>query len=219
MKVCSIVSHTYTPLFYKSSASASLGYSVVALNGGDSVESRRESIRRVRAFEARVLVATDVAARGVDIDRVDLVVHAEMPREGETFLHRSGRAGRFGTRGAAVIVAGPADAYFLDALLARYPGVAMAEGHGPTIDERAAAAAATEAVDEMVDGDTRHVHAGRHGQSDNEHDDDQEHQEHRLDDSDGGDGGAEYSDAESSSSWGYSTCSECEACAVCAINQ
>jgi ATP-dependent RNA helicase DDX21 len=70
---------------------------------GDMAQKERERVMAgFRAGRVSVLVATDVAARGLDIPAVDLVVHYEMPRDPETFLHRSGRTGRAGRKGTAI---------------------------------------------------------------------------------------------------------------------
>ncbi|KAI8102875.1 hypothetical protein M9434_005667 [Picochlorum sp. BPE23] len=70
---------------------------------GDMAQNERERVlASFRAGRTSVLVATDVAARGLDIPDVDLVVHYELPRESESFLHRSGRTGRAGRSGTAI---------------------------------------------------------------------------------------------------------------------
>jgi ATP-dependent RNA helicase UAP56/SUB2 len=53
-------------------------------------------------FKHRILVATDVIARGIDVERVNIVVNYDMPNDTDTYLHRVGRAGRFGTKGLAI---------------------------------------------------------------------------------------------------------------------
>jgi ATP-dependent RNA helicase DDX21 len=70
---------------------------------GDMAQAERERVlASFRAGRTNVLVATDVAARGLDIPEVDLVVHYELPRESESFLHRSGRTGRAGRSGTTI---------------------------------------------------------------------------------------------------------------------
>lgn len=73
-----------------------------ALHGDISQAVREKVLARFRAGKFSVLVATDVAARGLDIPDVDLVVHYELPQEPEAFLHRSGRTGRAGKKGTTV---------------------------------------------------------------------------------------------------------------------
>lgn len=57
---------------------------------------------KTRSFDVRVLVCSDLIARGVDVERVDLVVNLDMPPSVDTYLHRVGRTGRFGSRGVAI---------------------------------------------------------------------------------------------------------------------
>lgn len=59
--------------------------------------------------KTHVLVATDVAARGLDVNNVDLVVHWDVPSDSETYLHRSGRTGRAGNKGTAIVLIGQHD--------------------------------------------------------------------------------------------------------------
>lgn len=59
--------------------------------------------------KTHVLVATDVAARGLDVNNVDLVVHWDVPNDSETYLHRSGRTGRAGNKGTAIVLIGQQD--------------------------------------------------------------------------------------------------------------
>jgi superfamily II DNA/RNA helicase len=64
-----------------------------------------------------VLIATDVAARGLDIPKVDLVVHYDMPQDSESFLHRSGRTGRAGNKGRAIVMYSNAESRSLGQIL------------------------------------------------------------------------------------------------------
>jgi len=71
---------------------------------GDIAQSQREiTLRSFRERKFKVLVATDVAARGLDIKGVDLVIQAEPPRDHETYIHRSGRTGRAGAKGGSTL--------------------------------------------------------------------------------------------------------------------
>lgn len=63
---------------------------------------RMAAMEAVRGFKVRIIVSTDVMARGVDFDRVNLVVNVDLPPEAATYVHRVGRTGRFGSRGIAV---------------------------------------------------------------------------------------------------------------------
>lgn len=80
------------------------GFSVVALSGEFSQKERSNSVLAMRDGRARVCVATDVAARGLDLPGLDLVIHADLPRNKEGLLHRSGRTGRAGRRGVCALI-------------------------------------------------------------------------------------------------------------------
>ncbi|WP_368187491.1 DEAD/DEAH box helicase [Aestuariibius sp. HNIBRBA575] len=84
------------------------GFSVVALSGELSQNERTHALQAMRDGRARVCVATDVAARGIDLPNLDLVVHAELPTNHETLLHRSGRTGRAGRKGVSTLIVPPA---------------------------------------------------------------------------------------------------------------
>ena len=84
------------------------GFQVVALSGELSQAERTNALQAMRDGRARVCVATDVAARGIDLPNLDLVVHAELPTNHETLLHRSGRTGRAGRKGVSVLITPPA---------------------------------------------------------------------------------------------------------------
>ncbi|MCB1340525.1 MAG: DEAD/DEAH box helicase [Pseudooceanicola sp.] len=83
------------------------GFNAVALSGELSQSERTHALQAMRDGRARVCVATDVAARGIDLPRLDLVVHAELPSNQETLLHRSGRTGRAGRKGVSVLIVTP----------------------------------------------------------------------------------------------------------------
>lgn len=80
------------------------GFSVVALSGELSQNERSHALQSMRDGRARVCVATDVAARGIDLPNLDLVIHAELPQSHETLLHRSGRTGRAGRKGVSTLI-------------------------------------------------------------------------------------------------------------------
>jgi len=85
------------------------GLSVVSLSGELSQDERSHALQAMRDGRARVCVATDVAARGIDLPNLDLVIHADLPTSTEALLHRSGRTGRAGRKGiSALIVSGQA---------------------------------------------------------------------------------------------------------------
>ena len=80
------------------------GFAAVALSGEHSQNERNHALQALRDKRARVCVATDVAARGIDLPTLTLVVHVELPRDAETMQHRSGRTGRAGKKGTAVLI-------------------------------------------------------------------------------------------------------------------
>ncbi|KAA0874701.1 DEAD/DEAH box helicase [Nitrincola tapanii] len=77
------------------------------LHGEMDQPQRRQVIRLLRDQQIRVLVATDVAARGLDIEGIDLVINFEMPRSGDEYVHRIGRTGRAGREGLAITLIAP----------------------------------------------------------------------------------------------------------------
>jgi len=81
------------------------GFAVVALSGELSQAERTHALQALRDRRARVCVATDVAARGIDIPDLELVIHAELPHDAQSLQHRSGRTGRAGRKGVSVILA------------------------------------------------------------------------------------------------------------------
>ena len=97
--------HTREAVKHLSARLANRGFAVVALSGELTQSERTNALQAMRDGRARVCVATDVAARGIDIPNLDLVIHADMPSNPDTLLHRSGRTGRAGRKGICVIVA------------------------------------------------------------------------------------------------------------------
>ena len=80
------------------------GFHAVALSGEHSQNERNHALQALRDQRARVCVATDVAARGIDLPSVSLVIHVELPRDAEALQHRSGRTGRAGRKGTAILI-------------------------------------------------------------------------------------------------------------------
>ncbi|KSV77693.1 MULTISPECIES: DEAD/DEAH box helicase [Ensifer] len=80
------------------------GFSVVALSGELSQNERTHALQAMRDGRARVCIATDVAARGIDLPGLELVIHADLPTNSETLLHRSGRTGRAGQKGVSALI-------------------------------------------------------------------------------------------------------------------
>ncbi|MRX52094.1 DEAD/DEAH box helicase [Paracoccus sp. S-4012] len=85
------------------------GFKAVALSGELSQQERTHALQALRDGRARVCIATDVAARGIDLPGLELVIHADLPTNAETLLHRSGRTGRAGAKGVSALVVTSAD--------------------------------------------------------------------------------------------------------------
>ncbi|MFG1345792.1 DEAD/DEAH box helicase [Xanthobacter autotrophicus DSM 431] len=82
-------------------------FSAVALSGELSQNERNSALQALRDGRARVCVATDVAARGIDLPSLGLVIHADLPNDAESLQHRSGRTGRAGRKGVSVLLVPP----------------------------------------------------------------------------------------------------------------
>lgn len=80
------------------------GFSVVALSGELTQTERTNALQALRDGRARVCIATDVAARGIDLPNLELVIHADLPSNSDTLLHRSGRTGRAGRKGVSALI-------------------------------------------------------------------------------------------------------------------
>jgi len=83
---------------------ANRGFSVVSLSGELSQSERTNALQAMRDGRAKVCVATDVAARGIDLPDLELVIHADLPSNTESLLHRSGRTGRAGRKGLSALI-------------------------------------------------------------------------------------------------------------------
>jgi ATP-dependent RNA helicase DeaD len=92
------------------------GYEVAVLNGEVPQAQRERTVERLRDGRVDVLVATDVAARGLDVDRVGLVINYDMPFDSEAYVHRIGRTGRAGRNGDAILFLTPRERRFLASL-------------------------------------------------------------------------------------------------------
>lgn len=96
---------------------AERGFEAVAISGELTQVERTRALKALRDGRARVLVATDVAARGLDLPGVEVVLHGDLPRDAQALQHRSGRTGRAGRKGLAVLLAAPTERFRLDRLL------------------------------------------------------------------------------------------------------
>lgn len=89
------------------------GVDAEAIHGNKSQGARQRALKRFRDGKARVLVATDIAARGIDVDAVSHVINYELPNEPESYVHRIGRTARAGAAGAAIAFCDPAERAYL----------------------------------------------------------------------------------------------------------
>lgn len=97
----------------------SLGHRVTSLHSALPQATRTSNLARFRARAARILVATDVAARGLDIPAVDLVINFDVPRDPDTYIHRVGRTARAGRKGESITIVGQRDVELVLAIEAR----------------------------------------------------------------------------------------------------
>ena len=110
------------------------GFSVVALSGELTQNERTKALQSLRDGRARVCVATDVAARGLDLPSLGLVIHADLPNDPEVLQHRSGRTGRAGKKGISVMLVIPARKRRAELLL-NMAGIDAVWGTSPTVEE------------------------------------------------------------------------------------
>ncbi|BAH54344.1 DEAD/DEAH box helicase [Rhodococcus opacus] len=112
----------------------SRGFSAAAING-DIVQAQRErTIGQLKSGALDILVATDVAARGLDVDRISHVVNYDIPHDTESYVHRIGRTGRAGRAGEALLFVAPRERHLLKAIekATRQP---LAEMQLPSVDD------------------------------------------------------------------------------------
>ena len=89
------------------------GHQVAVLNGDVPQSQRERTVERLRSGSVDILVATDVAARGLDVERIGLVINYDMPFDSEAYVHRIGRTGRAGRTGEAVLFVTPRERRFI----------------------------------------------------------------------------------------------------------
>ena len=92
------------------------GFSATALNGDIAQKTRERTIERLKKGQLDILVATDVAARGLDVDRISHVVNYDIPHDTESYIHRIGRTGRAGREGDAILFVAPREKRMLAAI-------------------------------------------------------------------------------------------------------
>jgi ATP-dependent RNA helicase DeaD len=110
------------------------GFSVVALSGELTQNERTQALQSLRDGRSRVCVATDVAARGIDLPSLDLVIHADLPNDAEVMQHRSGRTGRAGRKGVSVLLVPPVRRRRAEVLL-NLSGIDAIWGTAPQADD------------------------------------------------------------------------------------
>ena len=112
----------------------SRGYPAEALSGDLSQDAREHTMARFRAGQVKVLVATDVAARGLDVEGISHVFNFDLPEETETFVHRVGRTGRAGRTGIAISLARPSERRQVRQI-EQFTHQQMLESQVPTIED------------------------------------------------------------------------------------
>jgi len=95
---------------------AARGLSAAAINGDVQQQQRERTIQRLRDGQLDILVATDVAARGLDVDRISHVLNYDIPYDTESYVHRIGRTGRAGRKGEAILFVAPRERGMLKAI-------------------------------------------------------------------------------------------------------
>jgi ATP-dependent RNA helicase DeaD len=92
------------------------GYSAAAMNGDMAQNHREQTVERLKRGSLDILVATDVAARGLDVDRISHVINYDVPYDTEAYIHRIGRTGRAGRSGDAILFVAPRERRMLSAI-------------------------------------------------------------------------------------------------------
>jgi ATP-dependent RNA helicase DeaD len=110
------------------------GFSAVAINGDVPQPVRERTVAQLRSGELDVLVATDVAARGLDVQRISHVVNYDIPTDTESYVHRIGRTGRAGREGDAISFVTPRERYLLRHL-EKANGVALEQMALPSVED------------------------------------------------------------------------------------
>jgi ATP-dependent RNA helicase DeaD len=107
------------------------GYAAEAMHGDMNQVQRESVIRRLRSGQLEIVVATDVAARGLDVERISHVVNFDIPNDVEAYVHRIGRTGRAGRSGVAVLFVSPRERRMMMEI-ERYTGARLAPMKMPT---------------------------------------------------------------------------------------
>lgn len=114
------------------------GYAVACLNGDMNQAHREMTIRKMKANQLDIIVATDVAARGLDVERISLVVNYDIPYDSEAYVHRIGRTGRAGREGKAILFVSPRERRLLRTIehATKQPIEKMSLPSGQVIEQR-----------------------------------------------------------------------------------
>jgi ATP-dependent RNA helicase DeaD len=113
------------------------GYPAEAMHGDMTQAQREQTIRRLRAGQLEIVVATDVAARGLDVEHITHVINYDVPHDSESYVHRIGRTGRAGRTGTAILFVTPRETRLLK-LLERFTGQKIAAMRMPSAADVAA---------------------------------------------------------------------------------
>ena len=124
------------------------GFAATAISGERAQAERDRALEQLRRGDAQVLVATNVAARGLHLPDVDLIVHADLPLNADSLIHRSGRTGRAGRKGTAVVIATVAERRKAERLMAA--AHVKVEWTAPPSAEAIAAAGRARLADDLV---------------------------------------------------------------------
>ncbi|MEN8008083.1 MAG: helicase-related protein, partial [Candidatus Krumholzibacteriota bacterium] len=95
---------------------AARGFDAAALNGEMDQKTRERTVKRLKNGKVDIVVATDVAARGLDVERISLVINYDIPGDSEAYIHRIGRTGRVGRYGKAILFASPRERRLLQSI-------------------------------------------------------------------------------------------------------
>lgn len=101
---CLVFSNYQTRVESISNTLNRLGWTTTFISSAQKQSVRLETIGQLKNFQQRILLTTDLTSRGIDIANIDLVINYDMPFDTSTYLHRMGRAGRFGTRGITITI-------------------------------------------------------------------------------------------------------------------
>ncbi|KPH93717.1 RNA helicase [Pseudoalteromonas porphyrae] len=107
------------------------GFSVAPLNGDMNQQARERTVDRLKSGMLNIVIATDVAARGLDVDRLSLVINYDIPQDSEAYVHRIGRTGRAGRTGKAILFVKHNERYLLKNIM-RHTNSDIAQVELPT---------------------------------------------------------------------------------------